>query len=214
MKIFYKFVATLITRELMEEVILFKSCFIKIFVTFQLVLSKPLTALTFATITSLSLVTRIGALGITQQALLFLLASFILDFITGVYASYVETKAKIQPLEKPNTRWRRFLNMIDTLGKTISSEKLRKSVVKAIAYSLIVMCTYGIQIIFFVKKFKFSNISDREFTVTLVVIGFCIITELWSVFKENLPRAGYDIGGAIMNVVRGVKKVKKEVEEE
>lgn len=215
MKILPKFVVTLITTELMEELLLFKSCFIKIFFTFKLVLSKPLTALTFAGITGLSIFTRIGALDITQQALLFLLGSFILDFITGVYASYIETKAKIKPLEKkPNTKWKRFLNMIDTLGKTISSEKLRKSVVKAIAYSLIVICTYGIQVIFFVKKFKFSNMSDREFTITLIVIGFCIITELWSVFKENLPRAGYDIGGAIMNVVRGVKKVKKDIEEE
>jgi len=201
----------LIRQELMQELLILKSCFLKIFLTGKILVTKPVSALFLAGMTTISIYAKIDSLTITQQALLMLLAAFILDFITGVYASYIETKKKLQI---PKKRWLRFLRNMEILGKTISSEKLRKSVVKAVAYCLFIMCAYGIQVLFFVKTFKFTTVSHREFTVTLIVITFCIITELWSVFKENLPRAGYDIGKAIMEVIRGVKKTKKEIEED
>jgi len=208
-----KFSILKIKQELMQELLSLKICFLKIFMTAKIIFSKPASALLLTGVTTLSIYARIDSLTITQQALLMLLACFILDFITGVYASYIETKAKMK-IPKAKRRWNRVLNNLEVFGKTISSEKLRKSVVKAVAYCLFIICAYGIQVLFFVKTFKFTTVSHREFTVTLIVITFCIITELWSVFKENLPRAGYDIGAAIMEVVRGVKKTKKEIEEE
>lgn len=207
MKLNYNFVRELLTTELMNDFLILETCMLKIFITAKLIFSKPMTALM-----ALPIIISLTSLSTTSQALLLLLGAFILDFITGVYASYIETKRKSEK-RKSKSFWGKILDNIYILGRTISSEKLRKSVVKGLTYSLFILSSYLIQSIFFIKSFQFSNISHREFTVTIVVIGFCILTELWSVFKENLPRAGYDLGAALMRMVRGVKKIKKEVEE-
>lgn len=137
----------------------------------QPMLSQPYgIALTIGTIS-------IAMLSTVQLSLLFLFISFIFDFLTGIYASWVEWKNK----------------KIEITTYLIESKKLRKSVGKAIAYMAAIGFTYGFEIVFFIKSFKVSA-SGANLTITLVAIGVCIAIEFFSVL-ENMKRSGFDLIG-------------------
>lgn len=138
----------------------------------QPMLSQPhgitlmIAAISFATLSTI------------QLGLFFLFISFVFDFLTGVYASWVEWKNKKIQI---------------TTAYLIESKKLRKSVGKAIAYMAVIGFTYGFEIVFFIKSFHISA-SGAHLTITLVAIGVCIAIEFFSVL-ENMKRSGFDLIG-------------------
>lgn len=145
-----------------------------------------------------------------KSALFFLALTFILDFITGIYASYIENKnnRKLDGTYKPGV-----LNKILLFFDTITSEKLRKSIVKAIGYALFILLVFGVERVFVIKSFTFMHISDKNWTITLIAQAFCIAIEIYSIIFENIKRAGYDIAGGFVKVVKEYKSIKNEIKE-
>jgi hypothetical protein len=137
-------------------------------------------------------------LSTVQQAILFLLALFVLDFATGLAASITEQRKehKIKPpAEKENI---------------ISSEKLKLSLVKLFTYTSVILSVYGIEVIFQINKFFFPSITNLEVTITLIVIGLCTTIEFYSIFFENFKRMGFDIVSGITKSTRAIKNVYSE----
>lgn len=126
----------------------------------------------------------IATLSTIQFSLIFLFISFLVDFLSGIYASWSEWKAK----------------KIEIKTYLIESTKLRKSVGKAIAYMAAIGFTYGFELVFFIKSFKISA-SGRDLTITLVCVGVCIAIEFFSVL-ENMKRSGFDLIGKIKSGLR------------
>lgn len=123
----------------------------------------------------------IALLSNTQKGLLILLGLFILDLITGIYASWIEKKRN----EKTNPALKN--------ESLISSEKLRLSGVKLFTYSSSTLSVFGIEKLFIIKSFKLENISSQDLTITVCVIAFFCAIEFYSVFFENFKRAGFDL---------------------
>ena len=120
---------------------------------------------------------------------------FILDFITGVIASYKEKRQKEK--EDPSLKKQSL----------ISSDKLKLSAIKAFTYTSSILGVWGIEKVFFIKTFKFENISTQDLTVTLIFIGFCCAIEFYSIVFENFKRMGFDIAKNFLKVVNGIKKI-------
>lgn len=142
---------------------------------------------------------------------------YIIDFITGIYASFVEAKREesfIKIFATKKTYWQRVGTKITLFFDTISSEKLRKSIVKAIAYLLLILLVFFVEKTFLIKAFQWVSISDKEWTITLIAQGICIGIEMYSIFLENLKRAGFDIVGSIIGVFKKFNTVKRQIKEE
>ncbi len=187
------------------------SCYIfKLFSSLALITKKPISLIIAAPVIATAIVIDL------KSILDILLWTFAGDFFTGVYASYIETKAKYKKISKTDklSFWKKVLYKLEVLRETISSEKLRKSFVKALVYLGVIFFSFKLEQIFAFKTFKVGAISERDFTVTTIVISIAIFIEAYSIFFENLPRAGFDIGAAFSRSVQGVKKVKKNVEKE
>lgn len=124
----------------------------------------------------------------SQKAALLLGIFFILDFITGILASWIE-----------------FRKTNSGTGKkyVIQSSKLRLSAVKFICYALGILCAWGIEIVFVIKKIPSGSISTQNLTFTTVVIAFFCVIEFYSIFFENIKRMGFD-------VIQKVKKISSE----
>lgn len=194
----------------MGELKLFSCYILKLFSSLALITKKPISLIIAAPVVTTAIIIDLrGILDI-------LLWTFAGDFVSGVYASYIETKVTYKKIKKSPAVgfWRKLLYKLEILRETISSEKLRKSFVKALVYMAVIFFSFKLEQIFAFKTFKMSAVSERDFTVTTIVISIAIFIEAYSIFFENLPRAGFDIGAAFSKSVRGVKKVKKEVQED
>jgi hypothetical protein len=126
------------------------------------------------------LITMPIILNTTQKAIGFLIILMICDFATGVGASI--SKERKYRKSNPNLPKRRI----------ISSEKLRRSGVKFLLYSMTILTSFGLQIIFQLKTFSLS-VSNLELTLTIGVIAFWCIVEFYSIFFENFKEMGIDI---------------------
>lgn len=118
----------------------------------------------------------LGIIALNNQLLaIFLLLFFVaVDYSTGVLGSWYEAK-------KENKKgW-------------YTSDKWRGSIMKSISYSLFILLSYGMEKVFFIKKFHFESYTDVDFTLTLVATAICISIEFYSIFWENLPKAGVNI---------------------
>lgn len=141
----------------------------------------------------------IALLSNTQKGLIILFSLFILDFITGIYASWIEKKKaeKTTPSLKNEA--------------LISSEKLRLSGVKLFTYTSSILSVFGIEKLFIIKSFKFENISSQDLTLTVCVIAFFCAIEFYSVFFENFKRAGFDIIEKTNNIIDKFKGEKDKI---
>lgn len=175
--------------SIMETVSLYSKSFIKLGISLKSISTSPAATITSGTIIVTTYFSTV------QKALLLLLLFFILDFITGIIASYKEKKQK----EKKNPKLKE-----QTL---ISSEKLKLSAVKAFTYASSILGVWGIERVFFIKTFKFENVSTEDLTVTLIFVGFCCAIEFYSIVFENFKRMGFDIASKFFKVVKGIKKV-------
>ena len=114
-----------------------------------------------------------------QLAMFLLLILMAVDFMTGVLASWSFWKAsKIE-----SSFWK----------YGFSSSKVRLSIAKSVTYFLFIILSFGIEIMFRIKSFGSNSYTDHEITLTLIAIALSCAIEFYSIFFENLPKAGFDI---------------------
>lgn len=173
----------------MEWLSLYVKYFVKLGISLKTMTSSPATGVVTGTVIAASAMTN------TEKAIYLLITFYILDFVTGILASWREKKEA----EKTNP---------DLKGKDlISSEKLKLSGIKAFTYASAILAVWGIEKVFIIKSFKFNNISEQDMTITLIFIGFCCSVEFYSIFFENFKRAGFDIKKNLFKVIGEVKKI-------
>ena len=180
--------------SIMEWVGLYSKYFFKLWINLKTMSSSPAGVITGSSLVAVSVLTSV------QKALILLLIFLVIDFITGIIASWREKKdkEKIDPTVKEQS--------------LISSEKLKLSVVKAFTYASAILGVWGIEKVFFIRTFKFENISTEDLTVTLIFVGFCCAIEFYSIVFENFKRMGFDISKKAFSVIRHVKKIIFQVE--
>jgi len=184
----------ILKSSVMEWLGLYSKYFFKLGISLKTMASSPSGVVTGSTIIAVSVLTSI------QKALLLLLLFFILDFITGILASWKIKKEeeKLDPTLKAKA--------------LISSDKLKLSAVKAFTYASAILGVWGIEKVFFIKTFKFDNVSTEDLTVTLIFTGFCCAIEFYSIVFENFKKMGFDISKRFLRVVNSVKKIIFQVE--
>ena len=175
--------------SIMETISLYSKYFFKLGISLKSIVTSPPASIASGTI----IVT--ACLSTIQKALLLLMIFFILDFITGIIASWSEKRIKEK--EDPSLKEQAL----------ISSDKLKLSAIKAFTYTSSILGVWGIEKVFFIKTFKFENISTEDLTVTLIFIGFCCAIEFYSIVFENFKRMGFDIAKNFLKVVKGLKKI-------
>lgn len=185
--------------------LLFSEYFINTLTFKGLVISKPTCILPLSVY-----LTAFLALTVFQQSLVLLLGVFLLDFLTGLYASYIESKREANLVKGTIS----IKVKIGIFSDTIKSEKLRKSAVKAIVYLLLVILSYIVEKIASLKPFSFESISTESYTFSTLAAGFCVAIEVWSIFIENLPRAGFDIVKTFTKAFAKAKEIKKDITED
>lgn len=116
-----------------------------------------------------------------QKALIALGAFFVLDFITGIWASYIEFYKNLPP-KKPNAP-KRYV---------IKSRKLKLSAVKFIVYGLMLLVAHGIEWAFLPGEFQ-PHSSLSQMTITTIAAGFLCAIEIYSIVFENFKRMGFDV---------------------
>jgi len=188
-----KIIATL-KISIMEWISLYTKYFLKLGISLKAMASSPVGVITGTSIVAVSVLSSV------QKALLLLLLFFILDFITGILASWKDKKEA----EKTNPNLKE--------QSLISSDKLKLSAVKAFTYASSILGVWGIEKVFFIKTFKFDNITTEGLTITLIFIGFCCSIEFYSIVFENFKRMGFDIGKRFLFVVNRLKKLVFQVE--
>ena len=124
--------------------------------------------------------------------LLFFLLSA--DYFTGVYAAWINYK-------KENTK-----GFFKDSENGFSSKLWKQSVTKVITYFLFILLTYAIEHIFQIKSFT-SYYSDLKITITLFAIAISCGIEFYSIFFENLPKAGFDIEKNFMKLFDKAKSI-------
>ena len=188
-----------------EEITLYLHYLAKPFIIIQEVVTTP-KGIAFAIPT----LGTISLLGTQRLAFGFLVIAYTLDFITGVIASFIERlreEKKIQEVE--SFTWKqKVIYFFDN----ISSDQMKRSIVKGIAYSVFILCSHGIQFIFKIKPFSFS-FSELAWDLPLVAVAGAIVIELWSILLENFKRMGFDIIKIGLGMFTKVKEVKKEITE-
>lgn len=175
--------------SIMETFSLYSKYFIKLGISLKSISTSPTATITSGTIIATTYFSTV------QKALLLLMIFFILDFITGIVASWKEKRNKEK--EDPSLKEQSL----------ISSEKLKLSAIKAFTYASSILGVWGIEKVFFIKTFKFENVSTEDLTVTLIFVGFCCAIEFYSIVFENFKRMGFDIAKNFIKVVKGVKKI-------
>ena len=180
--------------SIMEWISLYTKYFLKLGISLKAMASSPAGVITGTSIVAVSVLSSV------QKALLLLLLFFILDFITGILASWKDKKEA----EKTNPSLKE--------QSLISSDKLKLSAVKAFTYASSILGVWGIEKVFFIKTFKFDNITTEGLTITLIFIGFCCSIEFYSIVFENFKRMGFDIGKRFLFVVNRLKKLVFQVE--
>ena len=126
-----------------------------------------------------------------QLAMLLLLILMAVDFLTGVLASWSFWKAS----KIGSSFWK----------YGFSSSKVRLSIAKCVTYFLFIILSYGIEIIFRIKSFGSNAYTDHEITLTLIAIALSCAIEFYSIFFENLPKAGFDIWEKLKDIAAKIK---------
>ncbi|MDN3665609.1 phage holin family protein [Algibacter miyuki] len=143
----------------------------------------------------------IGAVALVvnlKSAIHLLIALMIFDFITGIGASWSNKKKaeKADPtLEKK---------------QLISSEKLKLSGVKMLLYGSTIWLAYKIEELFLIKTFTL-DFSEKELTLTIGVIAFWCMVELFSIIFENFKAMGFDVLKIVSKIFNTYKTAKKEI---
>ncbi|SHK69867.1 phage holin family protein [Epilithonimonas mollis] len=127
-----------------------------------------------------------------QLGIFLLIILMLLDFITGVFASWV-----IWENSKVESKFWKY---------GFTSTRLRLSLVKCVTYFLFILCAFGIEYIFKIKSWKAENYTEHQITLTLITIAIACAIEFYSIFFENLPKAGFDIETKVKLIFSKFKK--------
>lgn len=169
----------------MEELTLYSKYFIKVAITLKTLLPRPVDI-----VFKLPIVLTAPLYTTVEMACGILAILFLIDFITGILASWVEFK-RVPPLIPASDK--KYL---------IQSAKLRMSGVKFICYALAILCAWMLETVFMIKEIPTGHISTQNLTLTTIVIAFFCLIEFYSIFFENMKRAGFDIIQKIKNISR------------
>ena len=188
-----------------EEITLYLHYLAKPFIIIQEVVTTPKgIASAIPTLGTISL------LSTQRLAFDFLVIAYIVDFITGVVASFIERlKEEKKEQQVESFTWK---DKVVYFFDNVSSDQMKRSIVKGIAYSVFIMCSYGIQFIFKIKPFTFS-FSELAWDLPLVAVAGAIVIELWSILLENFKRMGFDIIKIGLEMFTKAKEIKKEITE-
>ena len=161
----------------------------------------------------------IAALSSESKAWYLFLLVYTVDFITGIMASYYlnfkEEKKKHSYAIILESRWSiRMMFKIEFFIANIQSEKLRKSIIKAVGYTLFILLFHSINHVFQIKSWSFESVSDLKWNLTLVALAGCIASEIWSILFENLKKMGFDLIGILGNLSGTYKEVKKKMKDD
>ena len=155
------------------------------------------------------LVPAVPIVGVTKLVVDFeivgniLLGLFLADLFTGLLASYF-----IWRKSEHKDRW--FFGTGEK-GEGFSSDKAKKMGLKALVFLGVPHLCIKLQQALFLKNFKYERISEAEFELaTIALIAFCFI-EVFSIFCENLPKCGLDIGAYVKKIISGIKCLKKDI---
>ena len=181
----------------MEELNLYNRYFLKTGLVMETFLSKPGSGIVI-----LPAVATAPLYTTVEIACGILAAFFIIDFATGILASWVEFK-NIVPIVPASGK--RYL---------IQSAKLRMSGVKFICYSLAILCAWMFEMVFMIKEIPTKHISTNNLTLTTVVIAFFCLIEFYSIFFENIKRAGFDIIEMVKKISRSGWSVYKSIKDD
>lgn len=136
----------------------------------------------------------------TQKSIALLIILMIADFATGIGAS-ISRRRKLIKLH-PNQE----------LPRLISSEKLKKSGVKFLLYSMTILTSYAIQVIFQLKSFTLS-VTDMPLSLCIGVVAWWCIVEFYSIFFENFKDMGIDVKLIIKKITGIIKYIKDKSDE-
>lgn len=164
------------------------------FTLFTLFIKKPITLITIVPV-------AVSVKAIDLYAACTMLAVlFVCDFITGIGASYFKWKEKEVKEDK----------FFFGKGEGFSSDKFKKMFVKGIVYLAFPYFLIKFQAAFKIRTFMIESISDAELDlVTLIILLFCV-NELFSIFRENLPKCGFDIVEKFKKLIGLYKEIKNE----
>ena len=142
------------------------------------------------------LIPTIGILELNnlQLALALLFGLLFIDYITGVLASWINHKKNFKT------------SFFKDSENGFSSRIWKQSLTKTITYFLFILLTYAIEHVFQIKSFT-SDYSDLKITITLFAIAISCGIEFYSIFCENLPKAGFDIEKKFMKLFDKVKSI-------
>lgn len=159
----------------MEQLALFLKYLAKVGIPLKSIFSKP-----FAFIACFPVLT-LPAFTTPQKALILLGGLFVIDFITGIWANWIEFKRDwpIDPVTGEKER-------------LIKSSKLRLSAVKFGTYGIMILCGYGLEWVFAPGEFE-PHVRLQKMTLPTIVIAFCCFIELYSIVFENIKRMGIDV---------------------
>lgn len=181
----------------MKDLELYAKYFTKPTHFLQDIATKPIAA--FATLFS---VCTWAELSTTQQTMVLLAVLFVMDFITGIGASYVEFKKALPVTPGAGKRY------------VLSSTKMKLSAVKFITYAFGIICAFIIESIFVKRELNFEHITTAKMTLTTVVTVFFCAIEFYSIFFENIKRMGLDLIQKVKDIAKSAWSVSKAIKNE
>jgi hypothetical protein len=152
----------------------------------------------------------VSNLSTLNTAWIVLFIVYIIDFITGIIASFVERIKKEKEAQKVDKFT--FIEKVIYFFDNISSDKIKHSLIKAVGYTIFIFCSYAIEHAFQIKPFSFS-FSNLDWNLTLVALAAAISIEVWSILFENLKRIGFDIVKSGLGIFIKVRSIKEKIEE-
>lgn len=106
-------------------------------------------------------------------------------------------------MEKVRKKYKVFKDRKDGF----TSEKWRLSLVKTITYLALILLVHLIEKTFQIKPFELQYTEIKLVTITLIAIAISCGIEFYSIFFENLPKAGFDIEDRCTKVFDKVKSI-------
>ena len=88
-----------------------------------------------------------------------------------------------------------------------ASEKWRLSLVKTITYLALILLVYLTEKTFQIKPIELQYTEIKLVTFTLIAIAISCGIEFYSIFFENLPRAGFSIEDEFTKAFNKVKSI-------
>lgn len=161
----------------------------------------------------------------TQIAITYLLFLMILDFLTGILASYhtKENKIDCERYRSKNKYINSVLYILNNgilynirnfwykLTQVITKQKIKRTGIKVLLYFSTILVTSFFEQIFFIKEFDLK-FSELKFSLTLFIILFWSLIEWYSIFFENFKNMGFDVISSIKKVIKKILEIKTEID--